>query len=311
MAEYSIPRCQVVPQADQQTAVTIDGREIFRWNFGHHYPRPFFHPVIGPSGANLVRMGHPGAPDHDHHSGIWFAHNMIEGFDFWANGTGTQIRQRQWLDYIDGDTNAGMAFLLDYYDGHEPDPILKQTTIVIVHPLERQEYLLELNLRLEPMKGRVTLRQTNFGIVAVRVNATIAEFFGGGTITNDIGQQHESNLFGKESTYMDYSGPVRSNNGQTIENGLTLFDHPGNPNYPSKWHVREDGWIGPSLNRDKAISMDPQTPLILRYQIHVHDGMLNLKKAASLHEGFKTRPGWLVERSNQKHRSWEIKQAKS
>ena len=115
MTEYHIPRCQVVPNSDFETSFTIEGREVLRWNFGQHYPRPFFHPVIGPSDSNLVRMGHPGAPNHDHHCGIWFAHSMVEEFNFWANGTGTQIRQRQWLDYIDSDDFAAMAVILDYY----------------------------------------------------------------------------------------------------------------------------------------------------------------------------------------------------
>ena len=163
MAEYIIPRCQIVPQSDSQTAVLIDGRQVLIWNFGSHLPRPCFHPVIGPSGANLVRMGHPGAPNHDHHAGLWFAHNMVEGIDFWANGTGSQIRQRQWLDYIDSDDYAALSFILDYYDGHEPDPLLSQRTIAIVSPLKQREFLIEFSLSFESPQGDVTLRQTSAG----------------------------------------------------------------------------------------------------------------------------------------------------
>ena len=60
-----IPRCQVVPLADHQAAFTVDGALRLRWHFGPAYPRPFFYPLVGPSGAVLTRMGHPGAPDHD------------------------------------------------------------------------------------------------------------------------------------------------------------------------------------------------------------------------------------------------------
>ena len=169
MVDYKIPRCQIVPEADSQTSFTLDGMELFRWHYGGQYPRPFFHPVNGPSGANLVRMGHPGAPNHDHHAGIWFAYNSIESFDFWANGTETQIRQRQWLDYIDGDDYAAMAVILDYYDGHEDRPLLNQQTVVALRPLPNEEYLIEIQLELQSPQGVVNLNQTNYGIIAVRV----------------------------------------------------------------------------------------------------------------------------------------------
>lgn len=305
--EYRIPRCQVVPESDYVTSFKIDGRKITQWNFGHHYPRPFFHPVIGPAGANLVRMGHPGAPDHDHHSGIWFAHNMVEEFNFWANHTGTQIRQRQWLDYIDSEEHAAAAFVLDYFDGHDEAPLMTQTTIAIVRPLENGEYILELNLILESGSIPVTLHKSNFGIVAVRVCSSISEYFGGGTLMNDQGIRNEANLFGRPSSYMDYSGPVRSTTGNIVMNGLTLFDHPSNPNFPAKWHVREDGWMGPSLNRDEAIVINKGASLELRYQVHVHNDALDPDKAGAIHRRFKDSPTWTVEPSSRKHRAWAIR----
>lgn len=306
MVEYKIPRCQIVPQSDFSTSITVDGREVLRWNFGYHFPRPFFHPVIGPSGVNLVRMGHPGAPNHDHHMGIWFAHSMVDEFNFWANGTGTQIRQRQWLDYIDGDDFAAMAVILDYYDGHNDEPIINQENIVVIRPLIGKEYLIDLHLRLKPTQNEVTLHQSNFGVLAVRVASSVSEYFGGGIITNDQGSQREANIFGKASSYMDYSGPVRrSGEGQVI-NGITVYDHPKNPNFPSKWHVREDGWMGPSLNRDKALALVEKQPLFLRYQLHVHDGKFDPTRAAELRESFSQSRSWHVTKSTDKHRSWKI-----
>ncbi len=82
------PRCQIIPLASHQVSFQIDDREVLRWHAGTDYPRPFFFPVIGPSGAMLTRMGHPGAPDHDHHQSIWFAHQKVMGIDFWGNASG-------------------------------------------------------------------------------------------------------------------------------------------------------------------------------------------------------------------------------
>ena len=109
-----IARCQVVPLADHQVAFTIDGVEKVRWHFGNQYPRPFFFPFHGPSGEMLTRMGHPGAPDHDHHQSIWFANNKINGLDFWGNTSHTQIRQKRWLCYQHGPSEATMAALIGW-----------------------------------------------------------------------------------------------------------------------------------------------------------------------------------------------------
>ncbi|MCA9217951.1 MAG: PmoA family protein, partial [Planctomycetales bacterium] len=80
--EFKPPRCEIVPLADSEVSLRIDGIEKTRWNFGSQYPRPFLFPFYGPSGASLTRMGHPGAPNHDHHRSIWFAHHSIDENDF-------------------------------------------------------------------------------------------------------------------------------------------------------------------------------------------------------------------------------------
>ncbi|MCH7687320.1 MAG: PmoA family protein, partial [Planctomycetes bacterium] len=82
-----IPRCQVIPLAEHQVSLQIDGTERLRWHYGRQYPRPFFFPFAGPSGSWLTRMGHPGAPNHDHHRPIWFAHARVLGIDFWSEQT--------------------------------------------------------------------------------------------------------------------------------------------------------------------------------------------------------------------------------
>ena len=105
----ALPRCQIVPLPDHQAAFQIDGAERVRWHFGPQYPRPFFFPLLGPSRQPLTRMGHPGAPDHDHHRSIWFAHYKVLGIDFWSDRTTARIEQKHWLAYEDGPMEAALA----------------------------------------------------------------------------------------------------------------------------------------------------------------------------------------------------------
>ena len=102
---------------------------------------------------------------------------------------------------------------------------------------------------------------------------------------------------------MDYSGPVASEN--DIE-GITYFDHPGNPSYPSKWHVREDGWMGASICRDSSLNITQQKPLQLRYLLHVHAGTANAEKAEQIAGSFARGAWYKVIRSAAKHRQYEV-----
>ena len=119
----------------------------------------------------------------------------------------------------------------------------------------------------------------------------------------------EEQIFGKPARWMDYSGSVmtglREERTESPE-GLTYFDHPDNPSYPSKWHVREDGWMGASLCRDQGIVMDAGQVLTLRYLIDVHRNLYDRKRAERIAEGFASSLSWQVERSTKKHTHAEI-----
>src|SRR5262249_16834062 len=97
---YPVPRVQIVPQADDQVSFQADGQERLRWHAAARYPRPFFFPLLGPSGRSLTRMGHPAAPDHSHHRSFWWGHHDIGGVNFWEERGGSQqVRQEDWIHY--------------------------------------------------------------------------------------------------------------------------------------------------------------------------------------------------------------------
>lgn len=308
-----IPRCQVIPIAAHQVSFQIEGVEKFRWDFSDDYPRPFFYPFRGPSGEMLTRMGHPGAPDHDHHQSIWFANNRVNGFDFWANGKQTKIRQRQWYAYEDGQDEAIMGCRLDWID---PDGVslMQQELIAAIVPMENNEYAMELQFTLTPTRpgATVELDKTNFAFLAIRVAKTISAQFGGGVITNSEGQVGEHDIFGKSARWVDYSGPVGVGEGEsrisTVE-GITCFDHPSNHHYPTPWHVRDDGWIGAAVNLNEGITLDAETSLTLRYLLHAHRDSYQHEKATSVHEVFALRPGFVLSKGTKPGFQYEIKRA--
>lgn len=314
---YQLPRCQIVPLANHQVSLQIDGVQRLRWHFGVDYPRPYFFPLVGPSGTSLTRMGHPGAPNHDHHQSIWFAYDKVLGISFWNNASPATIRQKNWLCYEDGDDEAVMAVQLGWYDGHDPAELVEQELIAILRPGAAGETLLELQSTFRPRSELLEFGKTNFGFLAVRVAKSISAYFGGGQLTNSEGAVGEPAIFGQPARWMDYSGPVAAAAsprdvatpaGQCVTEGITFFDHPGNSETgaPVHWHVREDGWMGASPGMQGPLMTTRDKPLVVRYLLHAHGGAVDPKRAHATADEFAKRKPYGVRKSSVKHRSFEI-----
>ena len=304
-----VPACQLRPLPLGQLSFEHDGVEQLRWNHHPSAPRPYFYPLIGPSGSSLVRMGHPGAANHDHHCGVWFAHHDVAGVDFWSNTSPATIRQTRWLDYVDGPQQAVMAVESEWLDGHDPKPLLQQKTVACFQPREEGEFTLELQASFTATSGQLELGTTNFGFLAIRVAKSISEHFGGGTITNSLGKTGEAVIFGKNSRWMDYSGPNRDCAGEpdaVVTEGITCFDHPSNPGQPARWHVREDGWMGPSVCRQQPVLLQADKPLIVRYLLDIHSGSYDADRAQLVADEFSGSVGWGIRQAEVKHRQNEV-----
>jgi hypothetical protein len=300
-----LPRCTLLPLPDHQVSFQVGGAERLRWHSGPQYPRPFFFPLVGPaSGQSLTRMGHPGAPDHDHHRSVWFAHEKVSGVNFWSDRTPARVRQTQWLAYQDGDDEAVMAVRLGWFDGHDPKPLLEQDLFAAVLPGPEGETFVELQTTFRPTAERLEFGQTNFGFLAVRVAKAISAFFGGGVLTNSDGRTGEQAIFGKPAAWVDYSGEQRGG-----KEGVTFFDYPSNPGYPTAWHVREDGWMGAAACLTASRLTTQKEPLTLRYLLHAHRDLLDPDQARETLRSFGRRPGFELVRAPAKHTHFGVRRA--
>lgn len=309
---YQIPRCRVVPLPGRQISFELGDIEVTRWHFADDAPRPFFYPIVGPQRTILTRMGHPGAPNHDHHRSVWFAHQSVTGVDFWSDNGSARIRQKQWLAYRDGEDEALMAVELGWYDGHDPRELLTQQLVACVRPLADGEWTLELQATFLPVAESLEFGKTNFGFLAVRMAANISEHFGGGRLTNSTGLRGERDIFGKPARWMDYSGPVVSGVQTTRDEpretfaGITCFDHPQNSNYPAQWHVREDGWMGAAPGMHAPLMTTRAQPLVLRYLLLIHRGPADIERFEAVSQRFEQSQGFQVDKSTAKHQMFVI-----
>lgn len=276
---------QALPLPHHEVSFQRNGIELARLHFAPDLRRPFVYPVIGPSGRSLTRMGHPHDPEsHSHHNSVWISHHDVAGVSFWNDrGAGRIVHQRV-LRLDDGP--AAAAVLTENAWMATNRVLLSERRLTTVETLPDGEWMLILDLQLEATHEPVTLGKTPFGVIGVRVAKTIGVHDGGGMIRNSEGGVNEAGVFWKPARWVDYSGPIAAN---AVE-GLTLMDHPRNPNHPSVFHVRDDGWMGACLTFDAPRTLEPGQPLRLCYGIYVHRGLPTREQLDARWSGFSKRP---------------------
>ena len=228
--------------------------------------RPYFYPVNGSDGISLTELGKPHDPtgSHAHHYSLWIAHANIDGADFWSEKGGLicheqfelmedgpifarLIQKNRWI--IQGETKLLERRILTFYDTPE------------------DFRLMDVDLELSANGSKpVELVKTPFGFLAARVAQSMTAFDGGGEIINSNGQRNEQYAHWKRAQWIDQSGPIA----QDKWGGIALMDHPDNPDHPTQWHCRNDGWAGASFNLNKSWIILPGTPLKLKYRVHLH-----------------------------------------
>ena len=266
-----VPRMQAVPLPDHQVSFQRDGVEIARYHFGTEGFRPFVFPVIGPSGRVLTRMGHPHDPEtHSHHNSVWLSHQFVNGANFWTDNSGRIVHQRI-EEFADGPGNPDVASLqtLNAWIDKDGKRLMNEHRRTSAQALENGEWVLVIDSQLEAVEGTVTLGQSPFGLIGVRMAKTIGVNDGGGAIRNSEGGVDEKGCFRLPARWVDYSGPIAPG----VTEGITLMDHPGNPHHPAVFHVRNDGWMGAALTYQGALEIQPGKPLVVRYGLYIHAGM--------------------------------------
>lgn len=218
-------------------------------------------------------MGHPRDPlTHSHHNSVWIAHNDVDGVNFWTDRGPPppgRIVHQAIEECEDGPASAWML-TRNAWQGPDGKTVIQERRRTEVRPLESGQWLMLVDLQLETPAGKpVVLGKTPFGMMGVRMAKTIGVHDGGGRILNSNGQINEGQVFRKPARWVDYSGPITNQD----RGGIALLDHPANPDHPTPFHVRDDGWMGISLTLNRPLTIEPGKPLRLRYGLWVHGGV--------------------------------------
>ena len=293
-----VPRVQVLPLPDFQASFQVEGKELTRFRFDPASKRPFWYPMQTSLEPSLIRMGHPHDPiGHRHHYGVWITHSAVSGVNFWDdeldNGKDKvrgSIQHQKVLGYWDGDESASMMTLNHWVAERDKKILLIEKRHMEVRPApDATSWWMLVDSEFTASKGQTaTFEPSGFGLMSARMAKTIGVHDGGGRILNSEGQLNEEEVFRKPAKWCDYSG--RLTNGDKGSAGITLMNHAQNPNHPTAFHVRNDGWMCSCLSLETPITVNDTTPLHVRWGLWVHEGVPSREKCEAMWQTFSAMP---------------------
>ena len=278
---------QVVPdETHRRVDITIDGKPFTSYVWPTVLKKPVLYPLIAADGIDVVR-GFPLAPrpgervDHPHHAGVWFNYGDVNGYDFWNNSDAIKpeergkmgtIRQQKIVSTRSGKASGELVVESVWTTGSGQD-ILQQTARYVFsqHGVERT---IDAIVTLHAL-DRVVFHDDKEGLLGIRVARWLeSPDEKGGTFTDANGRPTEvqpSNLPGATGVYLTSEGKrggeawgtrgrwcalTGSSDGHVAT--IAIFDHPGNPNYPTYWHARGYGLF--AANPLGQHIFDPKAP---------------------------------------------------
>ena len=295
------PAQVVIKTETDRVRVEIDGKPFTDFVLtGGEAMKPYLHPLRSASGKVVTRYfpmekvaGEP--VDHPHQRGLWFAHDRVNGFDFWNNETSykTPIRGKIVVDKITGTKdgkNSGTISALISWNAPDGSKLLEETRVMTFTKTKTLR-MVDLDITLLATADEVKFDDSKDGVLGIRVARVLQEGKNTGrgivddqphtgVISNAEGKTGEPAVWGKASNWMDYAGEV---DGEKL--GIAIFDHPQNSRR-AHWHVRAYGlfaanpfgrntFLGKEKGEDGAVVLEKGGKLHFRYRVVIHPGDAN------------------------------------
>lgn len=243
LASSAFAQSVTLTQGDSGLRVDIDG-QLFTEYVTKDVPRPFFYPVVGGAGENIVRNFpmkkdvEGESKDHPHHRGLWFTHGSVNGIDFWGEVKDFGKQQPTGISDIKAEGNKGSFTATTKWVSPDGKPVLTDTRKFTITALPNGEKLLDFDITLQATEGEVVFGDTKEGTMAIRLGPGF-EFKKEG----DAGAAYNAEnvkykkVWGLRSPWVAYYGPDPK--GNVV--GVAIFEHPKNFRAPTWWHARDYG----------------------------------------------------------------------
>ncbi len=291
---------QLTPGKDK-IEIAIDGKLYSTfYMMGEDVTKPYLWPVRAATGTYVTRAfpmetieeEAKGPKDHPHQRGIWFAHDKVNGIDFWNNEASYKEPPKRGKMVLKGtpEVSSGkdqgtLKAVFDWTD-RQGNVVLTETRVMTFHS-QPDLRTIDFDITLTSVQ-KVEYGDGKDGAFGIRLRPILDEQGGTGKIVNADGLTGEKEAWGKPSDWCDYSGTIGDE-----KVGVAILDNPENPRHPVRWHVRGYGLFAANpfgvsvFTNDKsqngAMTVDPGKSLRFRYRVVVHPGDVKSADVAGLY----------------------------
>jgi len=284
----AIAQVKLTASADK-IEISIHGKPYSTFYMtGGDVTKPYLWPVRAVTGTSVTRSWpmetvaeeEKEKKDHPHQRGIWFAHDNVNGIDFWNNEASYKEppkRGKMILKKVgevkNGKDKGSLTAVFDWSD--RQDHVQLTETRVMTFYDEADKRTIDFDITLTSVE-KVVWGDGKDGAFGIRMRPVLDEVGGTGKMTNADGLVGEKQLWGKPSNWCDYSGTIGDE-----KVGVTIFDHPDNPSHPVRWHARGYGLFAANPLGEKVftngksaknLQLKKGSSVVFRYRIVVEDG---------------------------------------
>ncbi len=280
-------------QRDDLVNVIADGRCVASYVFDPNLPKPSLVGVTTPGGRRITRRWPltelaGGSMDHEHHVGIFFCVDGVNGTNFWnyyknSDGREPKIRHVR-IDTIQRGHEYGVLETTSQWIDKHGDFLLEEdrTMLFTADPVD---HLCSIDLVINLTAQReVIFEDIEEGVLGIRLNDYLREtergirpdkdapipeasVKGTGRYFSSTGEQTAAGIWGKRHRWVALQGVL----GDGVA-GLAVFDHPDSINHPTYWHVRDYGLMSANplgqgdFQRQQRDRKNPVKPLRLKLE---------------------------------------------
>lgn len=321
------PKVELVQKsAEKKVEVWVGGDLFTAYIYPETIKKPVLWPVVTAKGNEITRqyplkMKSGERTDHPHHIGIWLNYGDVNGLDFWNNSEAIPAEKADEYGTINhesvrkmesGRGEATLAIEASWNDNRGMKLLDEYTEFTF--SVRGKTRIIDRTTRLKAVKGKVKITDNKEGMFAIRVtrelelpasgkvkvvdshgNITEIDAAGDKTATGNYFSSEGiegGDVWGTRAKWMELSGAV---NGEEVS--VVIFDHPGNPGYPTYWHARGYGLFAANTLGQKVFSggkeemnlvIETDESVTFRYRLAVFSGDPSTEEINEMAEAFES-----------------------
>jgi hypothetical protein len=277
--------------------VIVGGQEVFIYRYTHWLDIPHIWPLNSPSGKNmLVQQTDP----YPHHRSFYVADTVrldgkreVSTYNALYSGQsiGTESYGPPFRDHIrhdkfthlEAEGNKAVIGIKLVWEMDGDIPVLEEQKHLVIHPLGKGEYLIDMTFELIAAYGEVEFvsDDVHYAWPYIRMHPRFSgENEGNITADNNATSEEATNM--KTARWIDYSNTVEG----TTE-GLAVFQFPDGKEH--RWLTREYGIFGPRRpdeQSSKPFTLKKGESITQRIGILVHSGDVRTGRVAERYEQY-------------------------